>query len=84
MHKASDLPHGDDRLLTSKEVSERIGIKPGTLRQWRSKNRGPRYLKQPGPSQAPVRYRASDVEAWKAQRTRAADPATWPVTETTP
>ena len=82
MHKASDsTTTDDDQLLTSDEVAKLLGYQPGTLRQWRTKGRGPRYLKQPGPPQAPVRYRAGDVEEWRQKQARAADPATWQVVE---
>lgn len=48
------------RLLTSEELANLLGIPVRTLRQWRYVGRGPRYLK----FAATVRYRASDVEAW--------------------
>jgi predicted DNA-binding transcriptional regulator AlpA len=82
MHKAPDTNTDDDRLLTTPEAAELIGIKPGTLKLWRSQGRGPRYLKKPGGQRTPVRYRAQDVEKWRKQRAQASDPAAWPVVET--
>lgn len=49
-----------DRLLTTKEVAELVGVSLATFYAWRSQGKGPvgvsmgRY----------VRFRAEDVEAW--------------------
>jgi excisionase family DNA binding protein len=52
----------DITTLTEREAAPRIGVAPGTLRNWRRQGRGPAYLKV-GKA---VRYRAEDIEAWKA------------------
>ena len=83
MHKASDPTTDDDRLLTTPEAAERIGIKPGTLKLWRSQGRGPRYHKKPGGPRTPVRYRAQDVDAWRRAQASTTNPAEWPVVEPT-
>lgn len=49
-----------ERLLSTEEVAEVLGGRPGRLRQWRYLGEGPRYLKVG----ATVRYRARDVESW--------------------
>ena len=48
----------EKKLLTTKELSERWNGSPtpDTLRQWRSKKKGPQYVKLGG-----VRYRLSDI-----------------------
>jgi predicted DNA-binding transcriptional regulator AlpA len=48
------------RLLNEHEVQEQFGLRVGTLRQWRFKGQGPRYLKI-GRS---CRYTAEDVLAF--------------------
>jgi excisionase family DNA binding protein len=47
------------RLLSPKQAAEFLGVPEGTLAQWRSQRRGPRYIKLEGRL---VRYRASDLD----------------------
>jgi len=51
-------------LLTPKEVAEFLGIPEGTLAQWRSQRRGPRYVKL---EERLVRYRFADLESYLNQ-----------------
>lgn len=55
-----------DRLLTQEEVADQLRVSANTLRIWRSKGGGPRFVKV---GRKPA-YRASDIEAWVAERTR--------------
>lgn len=55
--------------LTDRELAVRIGVQPGTLRQWRMKGYGPPYLKVG----RAVRYRVSDVQAWERAVLRNSD-----------
>lgn len=61
-HKESDFLKAPDRLLTEKEAAELFGVRPGTLRSWRTTGRvgQPRWVKL----NRAVRYRASDCAAW--------------------
>jgi len=45
-----------------------LGLAPKTLRAWRCKRLGPRFLKLGPARAAPVRYRVADVQAWIAAR----------------
>jgi hypothetical protein len=54
-------PAGDDLLLT-KEVAPMLRVSAKTLANWRSINRGPRWIKHAGG----VRYRRKDVEEFMA------------------
>ncbi len=54
-----------DALLRPREAAEFLGIPEGTLAQWRSQHRGPRYIKLEGRL---VRYRASDLESWLSRQ----------------
>lgn len=54
------MTHPDD-LLTSAETAALIGIKVGTLELWRQRGKGPKFAKLGSASQAPIRYRRSDV-----------------------
>lgn len=49
-------------LLSERQVADMLGIKPGTLNQWRVRRSGPVYVKVC----RSVRYRLEDVEAWIA------------------
>ena len=52
---------GHDRLLTTKEAAEFLGLHPVTLAAWRVARRGPRYVKL---SARAVRYRLRDLELY--------------------
>jgi predicted DNA-binding transcriptional regulator AlpA len=57
-----------DRLWTTAEAAEWLGISPLTLRDWRSSNRGPRAVRLGRGRGAGVRYRPVDVKAWAASQ----------------
>lgn len=59
-------------LFNEFEVEEIYGLKVATLRGWRFRGLGPRFLKL-GRS---VRYRAADIEAWitRGERMSTSDP----------
>jgi predicted site-specific integrase-resolvase len=48
---------GIDQLLTPKQASELLNVPQGTLRSWRSRGRGPAYIKIEGQA----RYSVSDL-----------------------
>jgi len=50
----------DTTILTEKEAAKRLFARPDTLRKWRTRGRGPVYLKLSGK----VRYQAEDIEAF--------------------
>ena len=52
-----DQTQGTPRALTEREVAERLGLSVATLRAWRHRGKGPRFLRL-GRS---VRYLPSDV-----------------------
>jgi excisionase family DNA binding protein len=56
------------------EAARRLGLKEGTLANWRWQRRGPRFLRVG----RRVRYRLADIAAWiEAQtRTTTCDPGT--------
>jgi len=56
-----------DRLLTAKQVANRLQVSVKTVHAWRKSGRGPRAIVQ---GKKWVRYRLEDVEAWIADRTR--------------
>jgi predicted DNA-binding transcriptional regulator AlpA len=55
---ARDHTRGTARALTECEVAERVGLSVATLRAWRHRGKGPRFLRL-GRS---VRYLPSDVD----------------------
>ncbi len=54
-----------DRYLTGEELAVRLRRAPGTIANWRSSGRGPRYLKPSGGKRGRILYRLQDVEAWE-------------------
>ena len=54
------LPHALIDLMTPVDVSQYLGVPPGTLANWRYLGRGPAFLRVG----RHVRYRAVDVTAW--------------------
>ena len=59
-----------DRLLTTRELAEVLGLNPQTLRLWRLNGDGPPYVKFGDAKRGRVRYDAVKVEVWLAERTR--------------
>lgn len=49
-----------EALASEKDVADYLGRPPGTLRNWRYRDEGPRYIKVGGR----VMYRWSDVDAY--------------------
>lgn len=50
----------DENLLRTDEAAERLSLSPNTLRNWRTRRIGPRYVKCGGD----VRYRSADLTAF--------------------
>jgi predicted DNA-binding transcriptional regulator AlpA len=48
------------RLITTADLAEYLSMSAQTVKEWRSKGKGPRWVKVEGS----VRYRWSDVESW--------------------
>lgn len=55
------LSRVDERVLSDTEVADRLGVSRFTVRAWRHKGQGPRFMKMG----RAVRYRPEDVEAFK-------------------
>ena len=53
----------ENRSLTDVEVAERLGVSRFTVRSWRLKGVGPRFLKMG----RAVRYRSRDVDEYERQ-----------------
>lgn len=51
-------------IVDTKQAAEYLGLSPVTLTQWRTEDRGPRYVKL----ERAVRYRLSDLDEWVDQR----------------
>lgn len=49
--------------LTTRQLAERLGYHPKTLRSWRKRGHGPSWIKA---SPRRVIYDLRDVEAWEA------------------
>ena len=57
------------KLKTNAEAAERIGIQSNTLEIWRTKGRGPKFIKlDPKSARSPIRYREADIDAWLEER----------------
>lgn len=56
-------------MLNNAEAAARIGCTPKTLNFWRSKGKGPRFVKFGSHRNAGVRYDPAEIDAWKAQQT---------------
>lgn len=50
--------------MSLKETAELLGVKEGTLRQWRFRGQGPKSFKVG----VAVAYRLKDIEDWKKAR----------------
>jgi excisionase family DNA binding protein len=61
--KESFASRSENRTLTDLEVAERLGVSRFTVRSWRLKGVGPRFLKMG----RAVRYRSQDVDEYERQ-----------------
>ena len=61
--KQSFASASQKRILTDVEVAERLGVSRFTVRSWRLKRVGPRFLKMG----RAVRYRSEDVDEYERQ-----------------
>jgi predicted DNA-binding transcriptional regulator AlpA len=52
-----------ERLLTTREVADWVGVDVHTVHRWRWDGRGPRFLRV----ESGYRYRVSDIEDWLAR-----------------
>lgn len=59
------LTGADDGLLSTERAAEFLGLHPGTLRNWRSENFGPAWVRIG--RGARVGYRREDLDAFIAQ-----------------
>jgi excisionase family DNA binding protein len=63
LKKHSFASASEHRILTDVEVAERLGVSRFTVRSWRLKGVGPRFLKMG----RAVRYRSQDVDEYERQ-----------------
>ena len=63
------------KILNNNEAAALIGVTPATLRFWRCKGRGPRFVKLGEAKQAGVAYVEAEVLAWRDARTFASTSA---------
>lgn len=54
----------NDELLDNEQTADILGIKPNTLEIWRTKSRGPAFIKLGSAKQSPIRYRRSVITRW--------------------
>lgn len=56
-----------EELLTTEQLAERWGIHKATLNNWRSKKKGPKYIKLGKHVRSPILYRLSDIIEYENQ-----------------
>ncbi len=61
-------PTYQKRLLDTVQTAALLGITPNTLKLWRHKGRGPKFVKLGDAKQAGVAYDEADVLAWRESR----------------
>lgn len=61
------------RLLTAREVADRLGVTAETILRWTRRGELP-AIRLPGTARGRLRYRAEDVDAWIEQHATGAAP----------
>lgn len=56
-----------DELISTEELAEILGLKTRTVKSWREKGKGPKFLRL---SHKVIRYKKVDVEKWLEQQKR--------------
>jgi hypothetical protein len=62
------MSHLNDQFLTDEQLAERLNVSINTVRSWRFRKTGPRYVKL----NRIIRYPVSGVEEFLSARARAA------------
>ncbi len=57
----------EQRLVTEKQAGKLLSVSPRTLRNWRTRGGGPRFVKISGRC---IRYRIADIYEWTKGRTK--------------
>jgi hypothetical protein len=65
---ASMAVYQPDEMLTEQQAAEVLGLKPNTLRKYREKRTGPPYYRHGAGQRTRVRYKYSDLLAWRESR----------------
>ncbi|MER8047134.1 helix-turn-helix domain-containing protein [Streptomyces sp. NPDC094032] len=60
----TESTHAGDRLITPAETARRLGIAPGTLRNWSAAGKGPRRYRMSPDYGGRVRYSEHEVDAF--------------------
>ena len=68
-------------LLTNEEAASLLGIRPNTLEIWRTKGKGPEFVKMGKQKQAPIRYLRQKILAWLEAQSFASTSAYNPTTK---
>ena len=58
-----------DKLLTPKEVADRLRVETDTLEKWRAIRKGPAWIKLGDSPRSPVRYPQSALDEYLKQNT---------------
>lgn len=52
------------KLLSNIEAANMLGLKPTTLEIWRTRGKGPKFVKLGISKQAPIRYEIGEILSW--------------------
>lgn len=63
------MPAPNPYALHPRETAARLGVSVSTLERWRAKKIGPRWVKLGSAPQSAIRYPATDLDLWLANRT---------------
>ena len=67
MSKSNKSPASPDALMSEDQAAGFLAVSPRTLRNWRTRGSGPKYVKV---SARCIRYRMRDLAEWTEKRTR--------------
>lgn len=69
------MPQDTEKLLSTTEASEYLGLSGRTLESYRKEGVGPQYMSLGSPRKPTIRYRRQAIDDWLAVNTRATTPA---------